>query len=344
MVEDCMNILIVGKGGGTNIAGNVSATAKRSGYQVELIDITPYYGKNRLERKISWLLMDKKPIGINRLRDDVEQHIGRGLRTILTVGLVPFEREVIRNWTERGIKVIHYASDDPWNRRISPSWYKDSLRAYKAVFTPRISNVLDIAMITRKNVHYLPFSYSSMQGGMDSAREEDLRNAIKNIHGQGSDIIVFVGGADPERVRFIRGLIRKGIRLILVGQYWDRYAVCRDISLGWRTKEEVDYLTKITCASLILLKKENRDGHTMRTIEAAASGATLLVEDSLEHRIFFRDGYDALFFSDVEECAKRVSVICSGAGEGYNYGANAMQAISMLGFDYGTFTQRLIEA
>jgi spore maturation protein CgeB len=44
-----------------------------------------------------------------------------------------------------------------------------------------------------------------------------------------------------------------------------------------------------TKVSVVLLRRANRDGHTMRTFEAAAAGACLLVEDSSDHRDLFGD-------------------------------------------------------
>jgi spore maturation protein CgeB len=58
--------------------------------------------------------------------------------------------------------------------------------------------------------------------------------------------------------------------------------------------------------SLCLVRRANRDGHVMRTFEAAVSGACMLVEYTDEHReIFGHDGDCVLFFKNFSDLVAR---------------------------------------
>ena len=57
--------------------------------------------------------------------------------------------------------------------------------------------------------------------------------------------------------------------------------------------------------NLGLLSKGNRDLHTRRSLEIPYIGGLLCAERTSEHLEMFRDGKEAVFWSDVNECAQK---------------------------------------
>jgi spore maturation protein CgeB len=69
-------------------------------------------------------------------------------------------------------------------------------------------------------------------------------------------------------------------------------------------------LTRAARINLCLVRRLNRDGHVMRSLEAAALGACMLVEDTDEHRdLFGPEGEAVCYFrsaADASLAARRL--------------------------------------
>src|SRR5262249_50891056 len=157
-------------------------------------------------------------------------------------------------------------------------WFQESLREYDHIFSPRRQNLNDLQEHGCKKVHYLPFAYSP-----------DVHFSDKDGFPSANDIpdVMFVGGADEDRLPYARALISAGFNIALYGGYWGQHG---DLKPYWRGHADVSTLRKATTAgkiTLALVRRKNRDGHTMRTFEASAMGACMLTEDTPEHRDLF---------------------------------------------------------
>jgi spore maturation protein CgeB len=174
-------------------------------------------------------------------------------------------------------------------------WHLRALPEYDTVFTPRRANIGDLRALGCRDVRYLPFGYD----------ETLCRPPERPLDGARPDVL-FVGGADPDRVEFMAEFIRVGPRVTLVGSYWERYGATRDFTLGQKPPEEVAALTAAAKVNLCLVRRANRDGHVMRSYEMAAIGACMLVEDTEEHRdIFGPDGEAVTYFRSPGEAAQQ---------------------------------------
>src|SRR5262249_15371140 len=59
--------------------------------------------------------------------------------------------------------------------------------------------------------------------------------------------------------------------------------------------------------ALCLARHANRDGHVMRSLEIAAIGACMLVEDTAEHReLFGNDAETVIYFASIPEMLDRL--------------------------------------
>jgi len=119
--------------------------------------------------------------------------------------------------------------------------------------------------------------------------------------GLASDVI-FVGGADRDRVPLVAALIATGLRVALYGGYWNRYAPTREHHRGHADPRTIRQATAAAKIALCLVRRANRDGHVMRSFEIPAIGACMLVEETEEHReIFSIEGETVVYFRSIPE-------------------------------------------
>ena len=100
-------------------------------------------------------------------------------------------------------------------------------------------------------------------------------------------------------------LVSAGIRLALYGGYWkaiQTHAAHR----GFASPAVLRKAIGGARISLCLVRRANRDGHSMRTFELAAMGACILAEDTREHReILGSDGVSVAYFGSRSEMVER---------------------------------------
>jgi spore maturation protein CgeB len=196
--------------------------------------------------------------------------------------------------------VINYSTDDPWNPALRASWFLSALPAYDAIFTPRRANLDDFRGCGVRTVHYLPFAYDS-----------DVHQPWSAIASAGppSDVL-FVGGCDADRLPLVGALIDSGLKMALFGAYWDRHSKTR---AHWRGIADQDMIRSASAASricLCLVRRANRDGHVMRSFEAAAIGGCILAEDTADHReLFGPENHAVRYFRTLAELVQQAQVL-----------------------------------
>lgn len=219
-------------------------------------------------------------------------------RVVLCVGVAPVSREVLIDMQKMGIQVYDYLTDDPWNPARYSSWFIAALRHYDRVFSPRRSNLEDLKRHGCRAVSYLPFAYSEEQhlGGFPAMENNDPTQPD----------IVFVGGADADRVPIMTAVLQANFHLQLYGGYWDRFpATCRNTG-RIIPPEEVQRATASAKIALCLVRRANRDGHVMRSFEIPAMGGCMLAESTAEHRdLFGEEGQAVLYFNDIPELIQK---------------------------------------
>ena len=106
---------------------------------------------------------------------------------------------------------------------------------------------------------------------------------------------------------FLLELVRLGVPLTLRGANWHKAPEWHSLRSYWKggAIEGDDYAKAIQCAriNLGLLSKGNRDLHTQRSLEIPALGGLLCAERTIEHLAMYREGVEAVYWSDPVECA-----------------------------------------
>lgn len=270
-------LLIVGNRGGTHVADSLAAAARGAGLATELVETGLAYGGPRLLRAACWRL-GRRPSTPGRLDREVRAAVERGRPAVMIVtGVNPLGRTVIEFAKAAGVRVVNYLTDDPWNPVHNSGRFLRTLPSYDVVFTPRRANMDDLRREGVSHVEYLPFGY-------------DPRHVIPSPEPLEHPIdLLFVGGADPDRVRILGPVLGSGLGVTLFGGYWSNYRETRPFDRGHTPPDRIARATADAAVSLILVRRANRDGHVMRSFEAAAAGGCLLVEDTAEHREIFAD-------------------------------------------------------
>jgi spore maturation protein CgeB len=229
-----------------------------------------------------------------------------------------------------GTICMNYSTDDPWNQ-VHPwspfprsHWHVRALPAFDLVFTPRRANIDDFRGVGCSEVHYLPFGY-----------DEVLTTPLRYFNDTQTYDVLFVGGADGDRVEFIKAFMGVGPPIALCGGYWERYRATRPYALGHKEFEEVHRLTAAAKVNLCLVRRANRDGHVMRSFEIGAIGGCMLVEETEDHRALFgSDGDAVIFFRTPEEAATRAQALIADSAERARLSASVRMLITGGGHTY----------
>jgi spore maturation protein CgeB len=293
---DSMRLMIVGHPGPSHVGGHLVDAARELGIEPTVVDVRGADGSRALQA-LSWRLRDRRPAGH---RAFVAATLAEARRVrpslILATGQVPLGADALRVLGENGARRVNFLTDDPFNPRLRARWFLASLGEYDALYSPRHANLAELRSASLRPVSYLPFACNPRQHHPDDAAEP-------SVH----DRLLFIGGADDDRAAILREVVSSGVAVTLIGGYWDRYRDLRGSHLGFAGPETINRVTRSAHACLILVRRANRDGHVMRSFEAAAAGGCLLVEDTADHReLYGEDGTSALFFRTPADIVERV--------------------------------------
>ena len=296
--SDC-DVGVIGLPGGTHVGESFVRAARRLGCEHQFFDVRPAFAGPRVLRSAAWRLAGRRPLQLGRFSRDVlercRQMPSRKL-LLLATGAAPLTAAAVRALRGRGVVCAVFSTDDPWNPAHRAPWHLAALKEYDVVFTPRRANMADFARLGCHDVRHLPFGY-----------DEALFKPTEATAEGGPDVL-FVGGADEDRVGFMRAFLASGptLALALVGGYWDKYADLRALHRGQLAPDELQLMTAHAAVNLCLVRRANRDGHVMRSFEIPAIGGFMLTEDTAEHReLFGEEGQCVLYFSSPAMAAEK---------------------------------------
>jgi spore maturation protein CgeB len=307
-----MKIALVGLSGGTHLGGSFARAAQNLGITTLWFDADEAFRAPPLLRTLSWRFAGRRPPRLGRFSAEVAEVCARESPDILVaLGTSSLSISALHRLRSANIACIAFSSDDPWNPATRAARHLAAIPAYRIVFTPRRANMEDFRALGCPDVRYLPFGY-----------DEELFNAARVPVDAPSCDVLFVGGADRDRITFMSEFLRSGLRTALVGGYWERYPETRSFALGFKTPRELNAMTATAKVNICLVRRANRDGHVMRSFEIAAAGGCMLAEDTNEHReIFGSDGESVLYFRDAREASERASLLLARPAERLRLGS-----------------------
>jgi len=194
-----------------------------------------------------------------------------------------------------GATLVCFATDDLRNRRTVPQRVRMAAAEYDLYCTVRRAMLPEMARTEfvmcgyRPSVHYPPL--------------ERIEPAFD---------VALIGGADADRVPYARALAELAdplgaqVNVGLFGGYWDRVPELRwlacGVASGSRYRETL-WRSKIAIA---LVRRANRDDHTLKTFELPACRVFTLFEDTDTHRVLFGALGEDIFFRTPEDLVHRV--------------------------------------
>ncbi len=198
-------------------------------------------------------------------------------------------------------KIVNYNNDDPTGKRDGRAWnlFRRAVPHYDLLVTMRKPTESELLQLGGRAVLRVRMSFDEVGHRPRELSEQD--------RARWSSEVVFVGTRMPERGPFLRRLIELGVPLTIVGDNWEKAPELNVLRQAWRGGAVYgdDYAKAIQCSKIALglLSKGNRDLHTQRSTEVPALGGLLCAERTSEHLEMFRDGNEAVFWNDAEECA-----------------------------------------
>ncbi len=315
-------LLIVGNPGEVHVGRHLAEAGRGLGLQVAMCNSDDAFSAPRAVRVLNWHLRCHRPARLRHFGETVLDRCEQWRPDwVVATGLAPLDREALDAIGELGIRRLNFLTDDPWNPTQGSRWFMDALPSYDDVFSPRTANIDDLRSAGCSRVRYVPFAYAPDVHFPDPPATEDERRALA------SDV-VFVGGADADRVPWIAPLIETGFRVALYGGYWTRFSETRGSARGWADASMVRKAVGAAETSLCLVRQANRDGHAMRSFEVPAIGSCMVVEDTPEHReIFGPDEHAVKYVREPDEARARIAELLDNAVERKRLSAAAHELI-----------------
>ena len=275
--------------------------ARTANCAVALLNSEDAFQGNRLIRKLNWWVRGRRPTRLKEFSEKVLQAC-RELQPecMLSTGIAPISDDALKAVGALGIPRLNYLTDDPWNPHHKAPWFLRAIPQYDQVFSPRRANLEDLRQLRGPNVSYLPFAYDPETHFPEPpVCDEEWKRFASDV--------VFAGGADRDRLPYIAALVQEGFRVALYGGYWHRHSATRRHALGHADPATLRKAIGGAKVALCLVRRANRDGHSMRTFEIAATGACMLIEDTADHREMFGcEGEAVAYFRTISDMVQRL--------------------------------------
>lgn len=296
-------LVLVGNSGEVHIGAHLNNGAARLVEHTSFIDTQKAEMGPWILRKGLWFY-DRRPVRLEEMSQKVLKECQAiKPKWLLTTGLAPVHAKTLRRIGELKILRMNYLTDDPFRVANKNKWFLKALSEYDYVFSPRKSNMAELKSAGVRNVIFLPFGYAPEIHFQDNDNSENVSNFKSDV--------VFIGGADQDRVPYIKELEAAGLDVHLYGGFWERYGFGH-LAHGNAGPKRFRLAIQNTKVALCLVRKSNRDGNSMRTFEVPAVGACLLMEDTEDHRALFgEEGVCAYYFSTKEEMLEKCKYLLS---------------------------------
>lgn len=291
-----MNLLIVGNIGGTNIGESFLLAAESLGIPAQIVQTSIASHPSKTMNRIRKYFFDKVPANQKKFEELVASNMESFKpNLILVTGCVYLSKYFFDKANTIGAKTSIFLTDDPWNKSLKSRHFIQTLQHYDCVFNPRHLNMKDISRISDK-VHYLPFAYCPYL-----LKKGEVRPVFEDRFKEGFDVF-FYGGADSDRCNLMKELKSKQLKVLLAGGYWEKYFPGDpDVIPENLNPAEIQLAVHNSKLALCLVRRANRDEHSMRTYELPYLNACILAEDTSDHRRLFGRENAVCYFGSASE-------------------------------------------
>ena len=274
---------------------------ERLGHAVTIIDPWAWLGSSPLVARWLW---HTGGAGVGLMIDSrIVREATSARPDLIWIDQGPFlGRRLLRALRGLGRPIVNYTIDNPFARLHHRRFrrYRRALREVDLVAVVRVPNVQEAQAIGARNVVRIWRSADEV-----AHRPRNLTAHQRSVY---ASEVAFIGTWLPERGPFLAGLVTRGVPLSIWGDRWHRAAEWALLRTHWRGSGLVDddaYAAAIQSAKVCLglVSTTNGDLHTTRTLEIPALGGLMCAERTTEHMSLYDEGSEAVFWSDVDECA-----------------------------------------
>jgi spore maturation protein CgeB len=300
------NILYIGSKYPSSTAAHRANALSRLGYNVNIIDpveAIPQYLDNSIFNAINF------KTGYLYVQSIVLKWLSLKLDSISNINLIWVDSgellgaDCLQLLKKFNCPIILFNVDDPTGKR-DGNRFKSLLKAihlYDLVVVVRRETEKECISLGAKKVLRVFRSYDEVaHKPFDNYNEIPLSFRSE---------VAFIGTwmRHEKRDLFVLELIQHGIPMSIWGDRWQKSPYWKLLknyyrggALGGR-----DYVAAIQGAKICLglLSKGNRDLHTQRSLEVPYIGGLLCAERTVEHLEMYKENSEAIFWSDVKECA-----------------------------------------
>ena len=295
-----LDVLYVGPDRGTS--GHRARAIGRLGHRVRLVDPRVFVSGSRWLARWTWRT---GALGLSEyLRRRVLAAVGPGHWDVALVdGGELIGPALVRDLARRADRVVNYNIDDPFGRRDRDRWrlYLRAAPDYDLLVVVRQVNVGEAYARGARQVLRV---FRSADEDAHAPRPHAAHEA-----GRLEESVLFIGTWMPGRGAFAAELVRRGVPLAIYGDGWARAPEWPAVRACWRGPAIYGdgYVRALGAAGacLGLLSAGNRDLHTTRSMEIPFAGGLFCAERTSEHCELYREGEEAVFWADAEECAER---------------------------------------
>lgn len=299
-----MNLLIVGNPAPAHIGRHLMDAATDLGVSATIADVRQASKGPLWKQRLSWHLLGHRPCSLGefnryllRLSKEVRPDV------VVTTGIAPVTAETLAVIRAAGATTINYQTDDPWSPANCARHFWPALLEYDIIFSPRKTVIPDLCALGCRVVEYLPFAYNPKVHFVEAPPTAEKAKIYR------CDLAI-IGGADRDRYPLAEAALHAGFKLRLYGGYWERNRELRPLARGFVLGQELRWAAVSASVNLCMGRKANRDGHAMRSYELPAMGATLVVEDTEDHRnLFGAEGECVLYYSSTIEMVDKVRTL-----------------------------------
>ncbi len=307
MINTCTRrLLIVGNPEPVHVGAHLLAAGNSMGLETKLADQRQSWSASRWLNRLAGRLAGRRPTRLHAFGREVENVISSFHPDLMVVtGIAAPDAATLQAVRNRGIWTANFLTDDPWNPTNRAGFFWAALREYDVVYSPRRANIDQLRQHGCRRVEYLPFAFNPQLHFPETPTSAVDQSRFF------CDVVI-VGGADKDRIPAAMSLANQGLRLRLYGGYWDRWPQLKPFYAGFASGRELRMAVRGATVNVCMVRRANRDGHAMRSLELPAMGGCIVVEDTQEHRELFGDDECCVeYYRTSEELAAKVTSLCA---------------------------------
>jgi hypothetical protein len=290
-------LLIVGTRMHYGVAGCMCDELRARGQKVGFIELYPDWSRSIAHRVLARLLPGVTPQVMRANRHIARAIADDAVRFVIVTNGRELDPDVIsqarQSLARRGGGIACFLCDDPFNPvHRCASWLR-ALAEYTVVVSTKRQVVPDLVAVGCRHVQYARFGYHPpIHRPVDPQAMGFVRCDIG-----------FAGTADADRLPILGGLAEgtSDLSFNLYGHRWSAHPALREIAQPPVTGLQYSAAMRAATVCPCLVRRANRDGHVMRSIELPAIGAFMLAERTEEHQEMFDEGVHCDYWGSVEE-------------------------------------------